>query len=89
MHHPDTKKFLGFSATEIEEAKAKRKEHLSKLTAAAALASNPDIKVGDYVKMIHNFNKSTYSAADQWREQEDLNLTIGDSELQPWPAILR
>eukprot|EP01047_Picozoa_sp_COSAG01_P067387 COSAG01_NODE_9507_length_2408_cov_1.270189_4_plen_95_part_00 len=81
MHHPDTKKFLGFSAEDIDIARAKRKEHLVKMLPPA-----PVIEIGSYVRIKHPFNEATYQEPDKWRAQDDLYLVVGDG--QPLPAHL-
>ena len=34
--------------------------------------------VGDFVKILHEFNGNTYQDPDQWRAVDDLELAIGD-----------
>lgn len=79
MHHPRTKELLGFDATNIDEAKAKRKDLHAKIAKEPPIAAIVvNFTVGDFVKILHEFNGVTYRDADQWRAVDDLELAIGD-----------
>ena len=79
MHHPRTRELLGFDATNIDEAKAKRKDLHMKIAKEPPIAATVvNFAVGDFVKILHEFNGNTYQDPDQWRAVDDLELAIGD-----------
>lgn len=79
MHHPRTRELLGFDATNIDEAKAKRKDLHMKIAQEPPIAATVvNFAVGDFVKILHEFNGSTYQDPEQWRAVDDLELEIGD-----------
>ena len=79
MHHPRTRELLGFDATNIDEAKAKRKDLHMKIAQEPPIAATVvNFAVGDFVKILHEFNGNTYQDPDQWRAVDDLELAIGD-----------
>ncbi len=79
MHHPRTRELLGFDATNIDEAKAKRKDLHMKIAQDPPIAATVvNFAVGDFVKILHEFDGNTYQDPDQWRAVDDLELAIGD-----------
>ena len=79
MHHPRTPELLGFDATNIDEAKAKRKDLHMKIAQEPPIAATVvNFAIGDFVKILHEFDGSTYQDPEQWRAVDDLELAIGD-----------
>lgn len=79
MNHARTRELLGFDATNIDEAKAKRKDLHAKIAKEPPIAATViNFSVGDYVKILHEFDGNTYQDPDQWRAVDDLELAIGD-----------